>query len=132
MQYHDSVDYGDQWLAHLRQINHPLIMEKDNHMQDHAYETRQMYIKDYAARVKLAPNEQRALWFSHLEAIKHPRLEPQPRRNPFKGLAEIKARARETSRQEEHDRAIRAALANAAQEAEKDRVMREAWNASQL
>ena len=96
-------------------------------MQDHAYETRQMYIKDYAARVKLAPNEQRALWFSHLEAIKHPRLEPQPRRNPFKSLAEIEVRDWERSKQWEHDHAIREAIANAKTEAEKARIAREVW-----
>ena len=48
-------------------------------MQDHGYETRQMYIQDYAARIKLRPEEQRALWMDYLKAIKHPRMEPQIR-----------------------------------------------------
>ena len=60
-------------------------------MQDHAYETRQMYIKDYAARVKLPPDDQRALWVAHLREIKHPRMEQIPRLEPVKGLAEAVA-----------------------------------------
>ena len=91
MQYHDNVDYGDQWIAHLRQIKHPLIMGKENHMQDHAHEIRQQYINDYAARVKLAPEDQRALWVAHLREIKHPRMEPLTRREPVKGIAEAVA-----------------------------------------
>ena len=92
------MDYGDQWLAHLRQIRHPLIMgeqrnlsTKENDMQDHAYETRQQYIKDYAARVKLSPDDQRALWVAHLREIKHPRMEQIPRREPIQGVAQAVA-----------------------------------------
>ena len=48
-------------------------------MQDHAYETRQQFIKDYAARVKLPPEEQRARWMDYLKVTKHPRMEPQIR-----------------------------------------------------
>ena len=57
-------------------------------MQDHAYETRQQYINDYAARVKLPPDEQRALWMSHLIASKHPRMDQQPKRDIGKGLSD--------------------------------------------
>ena len=65
---------------------------KENDMQDHAYEIRQQYIKDYAARVKLAPEDQRALWVAHLREIKHPRIEPLTRREPVPSLAEAVAR----------------------------------------
>ena len=61
-------------------------------MQDHAYEIRQQYINDYAARVKLPPDDQRALWVAHLREIKHPRMEPLTRREPVNGLAEAVAR----------------------------------------
>ena len=51
------MDYGEQWLAHLRQIRHPLIMgeqqnlaTKEHDMQDYGYEIRQRFIDDYAAR----------------------------------------------------------------------------------
>ena len=57
-------------------------------MNDHAYEIRRQYINDYAARVKLPAEEQRALWVAHLRAIKHPRMEPIPRRGPVQGLAQ--------------------------------------------
>ena len=60
-------------------------------MQDHAYEIRQQYINDYAAREKLAPDDQRALWVAHLREIKHPRMEPIPRREPVQGLAQAVA-----------------------------------------
>ena len=60
-------------------------------MNDHAYEIRQQYINDYAARVKLAPDDQRALWVAHLREIKHPRMEQIQRREPVKGLAEAVA-----------------------------------------
>ena len=78
-------------------------------MQDHAYETRQMYIKDYAERVKLQPDEQRAMWMDYLKLIKHPRMEPITRREPLQ------------------ERAIVAALWNSKQEQEKERTMREFW-----
>ena len=106
---------GNEWLAHLRAIKHPLIMgqqsyrapikqlglpTKENAMQDHAYEIRQQYINDYAARVKLAPEDQRALWVAHLREIKHPRIEPLPRREPIPNLAEAVAKL-------ERDRAAR-------------------------
>ena len=58
-------------------------------MQDHANEIRQQYINDYAARVQLSPDEQRSLWMWHLRAIKHPRIENQPRRVPAQNLAEL-------------------------------------------
>ena len=61
-------------------------------MQDHAYEIRQQYINDYAARVKLAPDDQRALWVAHLREIKHPRTELLARREPVQGLAEAVAK----------------------------------------
>ena len=48
-------------------------------MQDHAFEIRKQFIDDYAARIKLAPDEQRALWMDYLKVIKHPRMEPQLR-----------------------------------------------------
>ena len=60
-------------------------------MQDHAYEIRRQYINDYAARVKLPAEEQRALWVAHLRAIKHPRMEQAPRREPVQGLAQAVA-----------------------------------------
>ena len=60
-------------------------------MQDHAYETRQQYIKDYAARVKLSPDDQRALWVAHLREIKHPRTELLTRREPIQGVAQAVA-----------------------------------------
>ena len=61
-------------------------------MQDHANAIRKQFIDDYAARVKLAPEDQRALWVAHLREIKHPRIEPQPRREPVNGLAEAVAK----------------------------------------
>ena len=73
-------------------------------MQDHAYDIRQQYINDYAARVKLAPEDQRALWVAHLREIKHPRIEPLPRREPVQGLAQAVATI------------------------ERDRAARETWN----
>ena len=89
------MDYGEQWLAHLRQIRHPLIMgeqqnlaTKEHDMQDYGYEIRQRFIDDYAARVKLPPEDQRALWRAHLEAIKHPRTELLARREPIQGIAQ--------------------------------------------
>ena len=63
-----------------------------NDLQDHAYEIRQQYINDYAARVKLPPEDQRALWVAHLREIKHPRMEQIPRREPVQGLAEAIAK----------------------------------------
>ena len=57
-------------------------------MQDYAYELRQQYINDYAARVKLPQTEQRALWIAHLRATKHPSMAQQQRREPIQGLAE--------------------------------------------
>ena len=95
-----NVDYANQqWLAHLRQIKHPLIMgqqpqekAKENDMQDHAYDIRQKYIKDYAARIKLAPEDQRALWVAHLREIKHPRIEQLTRRAPAQVLVEAVAK----------------------------------------
>ena len=69
-------------------------------MNDHAYEIRQQYINDYAARVKLPPDDQRALWVAHLREIKHPRIEPLPRREPIPNLAEAVAKL-------ERDRAAR-------------------------
>ena len=60
-------------------------------MKDHAYEIRQQYINDYAERVKLSPDDQRALWVAHLREIKHPRMDHIPRREPVKGLAEAVA-----------------------------------------
>ena len=92
------MDYGDQWLAHLRQIRHPLIMgeqqnlaTKENDMQDHADAIRKQFIDDYAARVKLSPDDQRALWVAHLREIKHPRMEQIPRREPIQGVAQAVA-----------------------------------------
>ena len=61
-------------------------------MQDHAYEIRQQYINDYAARVKLAPDDQRALWVAHLREIKHPRMEQIPRLEPIPNLAHAMAK----------------------------------------
>ena len=61
-------------------------------MQDNAYEIRQQYINDYAARVKLAPEDQRALWVAHLREIKHPRMEQLTRREPIASLAEAVAK----------------------------------------
>ena len=58
-------------------------------MQDYGYEYRQQYINDYAARVQLPPEEQRAFWMAHLRAIKHPRIEQQSRRVPAQNLAEL-------------------------------------------
>ena len=69
-------------------------------MQDHANAIRKQFIDDYAARVKLAPDDQRALWVAHLRATKHPRMEQLTRREPVKGLAEAVA-------QMERDRAAR-------------------------
>ena len=106
MQDYANADYGDQWIAHLQEIKHPLIMgqqpqcepikrdlsAKENHMQDHAHDIRQMYIKDYAARVKLPPDEQRAMWIDHLKIIKHPRMEQITRREPIASLAEAVAK----------------------------------------
>ena len=86
-------------------------------MQDHAYEIRQQYINDYAARVRLAPEAQRALWIDHLKAIKHPRMEPITRREPVQGIG------KETASTLRQARVIHEALANA----EKDRAMREVW-----
>ena len=60
-------------------------------MNDYAYKIRRQYINDYAARVKLPAEEQRALWVAHLRAIKHPRMEQIPKREPVKGLAEAVA-----------------------------------------
>ena len=60
-------------------------------MQDHAHEIRQKYINDYAARVKLLPEDQRALWVAHLREIKHPRMEQIPRREPMQGIAQAVA-----------------------------------------
>ena len=86
-------------------------------MQDHAYEIRQQYINDYAARVRLAPEAQRSLWIDHLKAIRHPRMEPITRRETVQGLG------KETASTLRQARAIHEALSNA----EKDRAMREAW-----
>ena len=61
-------------------------------MQDHAHEIRQQYINDYAARVKLPPEDQRALWVAHLREIKHPRIEPLTRREPIQNIAEVVAK----------------------------------------
>ena len=66
------------------------LMEND--MQDHAYDIRQMYIKDYSERVKLQPDEQRAMWMDYLKMIKHPRMEPITRREPVNGIAEAVAK----------------------------------------
>ena len=60
---------------------------KEPAMQDHAHEIRQQYINDYAARVKLAPDDQRALWVAHLREIKHPRMDQIQRREPIQGIA---------------------------------------------
>ena len=96
-----TASNGDEWLAHLRAIKHPLITgTKEHQMQDHAYEIRQQYINDYASRVKLAPEDQRALWVAHLREIKHPRIEPLPRRETIPNLAEAVAKL-------ERDRAAR-------------------------
>ena len=98
-------------------------------MQDHAEAIRKQFIDDYAARVKLGPIEQRDLWFAHLRATKHPRMEPNPRldprlqRSPFKVLAEIEAVAWANKRQMERDLTIREALENE----RKDRAARETW-----
>lgn len=78
-------------------------------MQDHGYDIRQMYIKDYSERVKMQPDEQRAMWLDYLKIIKHPRMEPITRREPLQ------------------ERAIVAALWNSKQEQEKERTMREFW-----
>ena len=69
-------------------------------MQDHAYDIRQQYIKDYAERVKLSPDDQRALWVALLREIKHPRMEQITRREPIPNLAEAIAKM-------ERDRAAR-------------------------
>ena len=61
-------------------------------MQDHAHDIRQQYINDYAARVKLAPEDQRALWVAHLREIKHPRMDQIPRREPMPSLAQAVAK----------------------------------------
>ena len=60
-------------------------------MQDHANAIRKQFIDDYAARVKLAPEDQRALWVAHLREIKHPRMEQIPRREPMQGIAQAVA-----------------------------------------
>ena len=92
-------------------------------MQDHAYEIRQQYIKDYAARVKLPPDEQRAMWMDYLKMIKHPRMEMLTRREPVKGKPEIDVVEWARSKRWEQDRAISEALSNA----EKERAAREVW-----
>lgn len=105
-------------------------------MQDHAYAIRRQFINDHpasindhAVRVKLPPDEQREFWVAHLVAIRHPRLEPNPRldprlrRSPFKVLSEIEAVVWKDLPQYERDLAIREALENHA----KDRAAREAW-----
>ena len=61
-------------------------------MQDHANAIRKQFIDDYAARVKLAPEDQRALWVAHLREIKHPRIELLTRREPIPSIAEAVAR----------------------------------------
>lgn len=105
-------------------------------MQDHAYEIRQQYINDYAARVKLPPDEQRALWIDHLKSIRHPRMEMLTRREPVKVPDAIGGRAAnfesdpvkwpvgiESEWSRGRDYAISEAIANA----EKARAAREAW-----
>ena len=92
-------------------------------MQDHAYDIRQMYIKDYSERVKLQPDEQRAMWMDYLKLIKHPRMEPITRREPVTGKPEINVIGWTRSTQWERDRAMLEALSNE----EKDRAAREVW-----
>ena len=90
-----NIDYADQQLIMRQQQSRAHIPgglpTKEHDMQDHANAIRKQFIDDYAARVKLAPDDQRALWVAHLREIKHPRMEPIPRREPIKGLAEAVA-----------------------------------------
>ena len=95
---------------------------KENDMQDHAYETRQQYINDYAARVKLPAEEQRALWMSHLRATKHPRIEQQTRSVPCKVMAGSNSIQYMGARLEQ-ERAIRDEIRRLNQ----DLVSRKAW-----